>query len=86
MPTPAIVPSPAADALFVDALRLALRCYERGDYRRAAALWQDAAAVAGYRPEAVICADLGRALDLAISTGAVVSRDAAFADAAEVRA
>lgn len=82
---PPIVPIPAADALYVDALRLALRCYERGDYRRAADLWQDAAAVAGYRPEAVIFADLGRALDLALRSAVLVSRDAAFADAAEAR-
>lgn len=85
MPDVPIVPIPAADALYCDALRLALRCYERGDYRRAADLFQDAAAVAGYRPDALAFAELGQALDRAVRSAALVSRDAAFADAAEAR-
>jgi hypothetical protein len=85
MTSPVIVPIPAADALYVDALRVALHCYERGDYQRAANLFQDAAALAGYRPEALAFAELGAALETALKTRALVSRDAAFASAAEVR-
>jgi len=70
-----LVPIPAADALFVDVLRAAARCYELGDYRRAADYFQDAAACAGHRPDAMIWADLGRALNGYLHDGVLVSRD-----------
>jgi len=70
-----LVPIPAADALFVDVLRAALRCYELGDYRRAADYFEDAAACAGHRPEAMAWATLGATLKLHLHDGAIVSRD-----------
>lgn len=75
---PARVEIPAADSLYVNTLRAALASYERGDYRRAADLFGDAAAVGGRRPEAAIWAVIGASLELALLDGALVSRDAAL--------
>jgi hypothetical protein len=69
------VPIPAADALFVDVLRAALRCYELGDYRRAADYFEDAAACAGHRPDAMAWASLGATLKLHLFDGVLFSRD-----------
>jgi hypothetical protein len=77
---------PAADVLFVDTLRAALESYVVGDYRRAAAYFQDGAAVAGYRPESVLWANLGRELQLSVDTGELRSRDAASRQPVEARA
>jgi hypothetical protein len=74
---PPIVPVPASDPLFVDTLRAGLEAYVRGDYRRAADAFLDAAAIAGYRPEADLWGLLGIKLDHAVTTHALVSRDAA---------
>lgn len=72
-----LVPVPASHALLVDLLRAALECYIRGDYRRAANYWQDAAALAGGRPEALMWATLGAQLELHLAGEELVSRDAA---------
>lgn len=80
-----IVPIPASHALLVDLLRAALDCYIRGDYRRAANYWQDAAALAGNRPEALMWATLGAQLELHLAGEELVSRDAAFPTFDEVR-
>lgn len=71
-----IIPIPAADPLFVDTLRAGLEAYIRGDYRRAGDAFLDAAAIAGYRPEAETWALLGMRLDHAVVVGTLVSRDA----------
>jgi hypothetical protein len=85
-PPPRVVPIPAADALFVDVLRAGLAAYVRGDYSRAANYFQDAAAMAGYRPEAEAWAVLGVQLEHAVLNRDLVSRDVAFQTADEVRA
>lgn len=74
-------PAPCADPLFVDTLRAALHAYEVGDYRRAADYFQDAAAVAGYRPEAALWATAGLQLEACVKAGDLRSRDASLAPA-----
>lgn len=80
---PRPVPIPAADVLFVETLRSGLAAYIRGDYRRASERFGDAAAVAGYRPDAVAWANLSHVLELTQVDRTLVSRDAAYVDDVE---
>lgn len=80
-----IIPVPASHPLLVDLLRAALDCYIRGDYRRAANYWQDAAALAGDRPEALMWATLGAQLELHLVADELVNRDAALTAFDQVR-
>ena len=75
-----IVPIPAADALFTDTLRAALAVYIRGDYARAAELFQDAAAVAVSRPDARLCKFVGMCLQSYVVDGELASRPLDDAD------
>jgi hypothetical protein len=83
--SPSVVPVPAADPLFVDTLRAGLEAYVRGDYLRAGAAFQDAAAISGYRPEADAWATLGMVLEHAVEKRELVSRDAAILPEQQVR-
>jgi len=75
-----VVPIPAADPLFVDVLRCALRAYELGDYARAARYFADAAALGGYRPESSVWAKLSASIEARLEAADLVSRDASVAD------